>query len=118
MLVRKTHVQDAVTFLDTLYKKQSFGYYATSREYIEDNRIAEKSREDVADYIMSYKGLARFLRQHNSFRLVDLQEMRNIQRDEAQAIIEYLSDARMVTKKQAQILVSPILNEIIRDIKD
>lgn len=117
IIVKIAHVRDAVKFIDSLYKKESFGYYAVSAELRNDRRIAEKSKQEVSKYIQTHKGLVRFIRQHNSFRLIDMTEMLNIQKDEAQEIIEVLHSKRMVTKRQAQITVLPTLNTIVRKLK-
>lgn len=118
VVVKKAHVVDAVKFLDSLYKKSSFGYYSTSLEMIRDREIAVQSSKEVKKYLKERDGMGRFLRQHNSFRLTDLIEMRNMQKDEAQLIIEYLSEKRMIIKRQAQIVVLPVLNEILREMEE
>ncbi len=118
IVVRKSHVRDAVRFLDKIYTKTSFGYHTISMEATKDKEVALVSKREVRKYLLEHDGLSRFLRQHNSFRLTDLMEMRNMEKDEAKLVIEFLSDKRMITKKQAQIIVMPILNEILRKIKD
>lgn len=117
IVVTKAHVKDAVAFIDRVYGMTNFGYAELSAERLSDVRQAEKRRDDIRDYLKGKKGLAKFLRTNSKFRRPDLEEILNIQREEANAIINRLWDARMVRKENADVRVEPTLHALLREVK-
>lgn len=115
--VSKEHVEDSVTFLDMLYGMRGFGYLERSAEAIKDANEAWERRGDVKLYLYNKKGLAKFLRGAGKFRRQDLEEIMDIGRDEANAIISTLWEARMVRKVKGDIVVEPQLHELLREVR-
>jgi hypothetical protein len=117
IIVKQEHVKDAVEFIDRLYEMPSFGYAERSRERIRDVQEARDNRANVKKYLHERKGLAKFLRSVGKFRRQDLEEILNLSRDDANAIINKLWNARMVRKDMSDIRVEPMLHEILREVR-
>lgn len=117
VLVRREHVEDAVAFLDKLYSMRSFGYKERSQERIQDRLEAEDHRQYMERYLEKNPGLAKFLRSAGGFRSADVEQVMNIDRSEANAIVHTLWDKRMVRKERGDLLVEPTLHSILRSIK-
>lgn len=118
--VRAEHVRDAVTFMDYLYKQESFGYFQRSAEAIKDRRLGVESMDEVAQYLKTRPGLAKFLRSvPGGFRRQDMEDMLNYTREEATAVINKLWMARMITKRSGgDITISPLLHQLLREVKE
>lgn len=115
--VRPIHVKAAVSFIDRLYSLEGFGYADRSREIIADRRAARNPRNIAATrkLLEARPGLTRFLRAQGKFRRQDLEEILNIDREEANAIVSTLMTLKMVYKQKGDTLVMPTLNEILRE---
>lgn len=118
--VKVAHVRDAVTFLDWLYSRESFGYRQRSQEIIEDKRMAVAAMDEITQYLKTRVGLAKFLRSvPGGFRRQDMEDMLNYSKEEATAIINKLWVARMVTKQSGgDIRISPLLHQLLREVKE
>lgn len=117
IIVKRAHVRAAVQFIDRLYNMPGFGYAERSREIIEDARAAKRP-ENVKAARLALKrnrGLARFLRSQGKFRRQDLEEIMNIDREEANAIISELVELRMVYKDKGDVRLSPTLHKLLRE---
>lgn len=117
IVVRRDHVRDAVSFIDKLYEMSGFGYAERSKELIGDRREAEAKATDIKIYLYNKPWLAKFLRSAGKFRRQDLEEIGNVDREQANAIINTLWEARMVVKDKGDVRLSPTLHNILRESK-
>lgn len=116
IVITKEHVEDAVVFMDMLYGMPAFGYAERSRERIEDTAKAIASKDLISNYLLDRKGLAKFLRSNSKFRRQDLEEILNVDRETANAIINKLWEARMLTKEGFDNKVEPTLHSLLREV--
>lgn len=117
LVITPAHVKDSVVFLDRVYGMTSFGYKELSHERLSDEREARKRTKSIKEYLKENKGLAKFLRGQGKFRRQDLEEIMNVERVEANAIINRLWSARMVRKEGGDVRVEPTLHQILREVK-
>jgi hypothetical protein len=117
VLVKRVHVRDAVKFIDLIYSMEGFGYAERSRQIIEGRKEAEKHADRMKKYMYEKPQLAEFLRGTGSFRRQDLEEILNIDRDDANQIISFLWNCKMVRKEKGDIKVEPTLHRILREIR-
>lgn len=117
VVVKKAHVQDAVAFLDKIYNMPGFGYAELSRERIADRQEARAKRTDILKYLQGRRDLGKFLRSNGTFRRQDLEEILNVSREEANAIINTLWQSRMVYKMRGDVRVEPALHELLREVR-
>jgi hypothetical protein len=117
VLVRRMHVKDAVRFMDLLYKMEGFGYAERSRQIISERREAEKHADRIKKYMYEKSQLAEFLRGTGSFRRQDLEEILNIDKEDANQIISFLWSKKMVRKIKGDIKVEPTLHRILREVR-
>lgn len=116
VLVTRDHVKDAVAFLDQLYGMKGFGYAERSKELIADRREAENKAVDIKVYLYNKPWLAKFLRSTGKFRRQDLEEIGNIDREQANSVINALWEARMVVKDKGDVRLTPTLHNILREV--
>jgi hypothetical protein len=116
VVIKPAHVRDAVAFLDKIYSMRTMGYAERSREALEDARLAESYEGEVKQYLDSWQGLPKFLRMKGTFRRQDLEEILNMQREQANGIINKLWQSRMVRKEGQDVKVEPVLQRILREI--
>jgi hypothetical protein len=114
VIVRSCHVKDAVAFVDRLYGMRGFGYAERSREMLDARDEAEDNAKDIKSYLGRKPGLAAFLRGTGKFRRQDVEEVLNVDREQANAIISRLWDAKMIRKEKGDIKVEPTLHAILR----
>jgi hypothetical protein len=114
--VKRVHVHDAVAFIDALYRMTGFGYAERSREIIQDRVQAQKNAKKIKQYLKLKPGLAKFLRGAGKFRRQDVEEILNVDREQANAIISTLWDAKMVRKEKGDVKVEPTLHTILREL--
>lgn len=117
VVVRRDHVEDAVAFLDRIYNMPGFGYAELSREAMEDKAHAVAKRDSILAWLRGRQGLAKFLRSNSTFRRQDLEEILNTGREEANAIINTLWEARMVKKDKGDVRVEPALHDLLRKVR-
>jgi hypothetical protein len=118
LIVKYTHVRDATRFLDRLYSYDNFGYLRLSQRIQNNRQIARNSRRKVRAFLGEHHRLLEFLLdRRSSFRAPDLEEMAQMTRDEASFCLSTLSDAKMVRKEKAQIVIEPELNELLRQLE-
>lgn len=119
VVVLDRHVRDAVKFMDRLYQMPGFGYADISKEAIADIKEAARMSDDAKKYFVGNMGLAKFLRStHGAFRRTDVEDMLNMSREEANAMINTLWKFRLITRQGPNIRINPILHDILRDIRD
>ncbi len=117
IVVKREHVEDAVQFLDLLYDMPSFGYGERSREALADAAEAQVQYDEVKGYLRTQQGLSKFLRNAGTFRRQDLEEILNVSREEANAVINQLWGHRMVRKEKGDVRVLPALHDLLREVK-
>jgi hypothetical protein len=117
VIVTAQHVEDAVSFMDTVYSLDSFGYAERSRERLDDIAEAKSNVDATRTYLLERKGLAKFLRSNPAFRRQDLEEILNLDRDACNAVINKLWNSRMVRKEGANVKVEPTLHGILREVR-
>jgi hypothetical protein len=115
VVVTKEHVVDAVAFLDRIYSSPVMGYADCSREAFRDRQEAHAQADNVMLYLKGRVGLAKFLRTASRFRRQDLEEIMNIDRTEANGIINTLWECRMVRKEGGDVRVEPALVRLLRE---
>jgi hypothetical protein len=115
-VVTKEHVQDAVKFIDLLYNLRGFGYAERSKELIEDQKEAKRKARQIKVFLYNKPWLAKFLRSAGKFRRQDLEEIGpGVDKEEANAIINTLWEARMVVKDKGDVRLTPTLHNILRE---
>jgi len=117
IVVKREHVEDAVKFLDILYGMPSFGYAERSREALADVEEARTRNDDVRGFLLTHTGLPKFLRSTGTFRRQDIEEILNVDRQEANAVINHLWANRMVRKEKGDIRVLPVLHDLLREVR-
>lgn len=117
IVVTKTHVEDAVTFMNRLYEMPGFGYEERSHERLMDKAEAEERSEEIRTYLLERRGLAKLLRSNSHFRRQDLEEVLNVDREHANSIINKLWNSRMISKEGADNVVQPTLHAILREVR-
>ena len=117
IMVKDEHVRAAVEFIDSLYNMTGFGYAERSREIIGDRKEARRRKRGIKKYLADKPGLAKFLRSAGKFRRQDLEEIMNVDREFANAIINTLWEARMVRKVKGDIWVEPTLHDLLREVR-
>lgn len=118
VLVKKEHVEDTVKFIDKLYGASGFGYGALSEAAKKDLAIASDAYFDCKQWLVGVEGLAGFLKGMRKFRRQDLEDMLNMDRDQANMTINQLWNFRMVTRRGADVMINPLLHEVLREVKD
>lgn len=117
VIVKPSHVEDAARFMNVLYGMPTFGYRDRSKEVLADRYAAEQKKGDIEQYLKGRPMLAKHLRNQGKFRRQDLEELLNISREEANAIINTLYEARMVRRVLGDIVVEPTLHALLREVK-
>jgi hypothetical protein len=117
VIVTPAHVKDAVAFMNLIYNMPAFGYRERSKEMLSDRSEAENNKDKIREYLLGRKLLAKHLRNAGKFRRQDLEELLNISRDEANAIINTLYEARMIRRVLGDIYVEPTLHALLREVK-
>lgn len=117
VIVQPRHVKSAVQLIDHLYNMQGFGYGARSREVIERQRDAERPEtiEKARKVLLNYPGLDVFLRSSGKFRRQDLEEVLDVDREEANAIISSLYQLNMIWKDKGDVRLTSTLNRLLRE---
>lgn len=116
VIVKSSHVRESVKFLNRLYSMRSFGYAERSEEIIEDWRAAERNKKPAQAVLRKNPGLDKFLRSQGKFRRQDLEEILDIDREEANAIISELYALRMIWKDRGDVKLTPTLHKMLREL--
>ena len=103
--------------MDQIYSMPGFGYAQRSLEAIGDRNEARKNKVRIRRFLRDRPGLAKFLRSAGKFRRQDVEEVLNVDREEANAIISTLYEARMVRKLKGDIWVEPTLHDLLRRVR-
>lgn len=117
VIIKVEHVEDAVMFMNRVYEMPGFGYAERSKEVLHDREEAAQNYDDVKQYLIGRKGLAKFLRNTGRFQAKDLEAFMNMSRDEANAVVNTLWSSRMVRKERGDVVVEPMLHSLLREVK-
>jgi hypothetical protein len=117
IVVKKEHVKDAMTFIDHLYNMPGFGYGERSKEVLRDAEKATSLKTEIKSYLYEKPNLAKFLRNTSSFRRQDIEEVLNVDREQANAVISRLWESKMVRKDKGDVRVQPELHQLLRELK-
>lgn len=117
IVVGQDHVQDAVRFMDLLYDMPTLGYGERSRERILDKQEAEENKTAIREYLLTRRGLAKLLRSNGRFRRQDIEEVMNMDRSDANAVINHLYETRMIRKDGPDNVVEPTLHDLLREVR-
>lgn len=119
IVVTKEHVGCAVTFLDHLYGQQTFGYKEISRAARQKEREAIERMDQAMEYLHTRPGLGRFLADSGgAFRRQQMEEMLNLNREEANVIIQKLASWAMIRSQDWDYLIMPHLNTVLREMRE
>jgi hypothetical protein len=119
VVVERGHVATACNFINKLYSYDNFGYRRRSKRTLANQQKAKESRVEVARFLRENPRLLHFLLDRTgSFRAADLEEMTHMQKDEANTALGTLSDAKMIYKERAQIVIAPELHNLLRELED
>lgn len=119
VVVKQEHVEDAVEFIDQIYRSPGFGYGDLSDEANRDKVRAQEEVDSTHAYLVAKPGLAKFLRSISGhFRRVDLEDMLNMDRYEANATVNTLYKYRMIRREGANIKINPELHKLLREVVD
>jgi hypothetical protein len=117
VVVRREHVRDAVVFVDHLYAMPGFGYAERSKELLRDASEADDRRMEIKAYLYDRPNLAKFLRNTGKFRRQDVEEVLNVDKEQANSVIAQLWEAKMVRKDKGDVKVNPTLHDLLRELK-
>lgn len=117
VIVKVEHVEDAVKFMNIVYSMDGFGYAERSSELLNDREVAKQHYDDTKQYLVGRKGLAKFLRSTGRFQPKDLESFMNLDRAEANAVVNTLWNARMVRKERGEVVVEPTLHALLREVR-
>jgi len=112
--VESEHVEFAANFLDYLYAKPSLDYLGYSKEV--DHKLSEKAREQVKSVLKRYKSASLAMSDFGIFRLQDIEEAANIDKDEAKEITSVLIRHRLLDRDSRGYRKTPELIRILREV--
>lgn len=118
LVVKLAHVRDATNFMDKLYSYENFGYYRLSQRIKQNRKVARKNIGKVRLWLQENPKLLDFLlNRRTSFRAQDMKEMMGVDDSYVQYVLARLSDVRMIDKQMAQIVVTPELHKLLREME-
>jgi len=120
IVVRVEHVEDAMAFVDMLYRMDGFGYADLSKEAIKlDSKARDHSNlDEIKGFLQSRTdGLVGYLRGASKFKRIDLEEVLNLDRDEAKGLISTLHESGMIRTEGGFYYITGPLHEMLREIK-
>lgn len=117
IVVDHRHVDGAVKFIRRVYGAAGFGYAELSARARESRELGEGKAAEVAKWLREQGQLRQFLIDNPSFKRPDLEETLNMSREEANAVISHLWEARMLRKQAGTIIVQPVLHRVLRSEK-
>lgn len=114
--VEPEHVEFAANFMDYLYAKPSLDYLGYSKEV--DHALSDKDRENVKSVLYKYSNAALAMADFSIFRLQDLEEASNIEREEAKEITSVLIRHRLLDRDSRGYRKTPELIRILREVNN
>lgn len=73
VIVKKEHVEDAVDFLDDIYRKNNFGYFQYSKNLLRKKKNAQRSAPRIRAVLRDNQALLEFFASNSEFFSRDLQ---------------------------------------------
>lgn len=118
LVIKLAHVRDATNFMDRLYSYDNFGYLRMSKRIQQNRKTALRNVKRMRRWLTENPKLLEFLldRRH-SFRSQDLGEMLNVDSSYVSYVLGKLSEAKMIRKERAQIVVSEELHLLLREME-
>jgi hypothetical protein len=120
IVVKRQHVQSAVTFLDSIYGEQAMGYKAASDKIMENRKRAEKAKVEARKYLRANTSLVETLLAvgETDFRKRDFEEFGGVDRDDVAVVIPKLLGWRLITRKaRGYMAMEPALIELLRELE-
>jgi predicted HTH transcriptional regulator len=96
---------------------EGFGYAERSRQIISERKEADNTRKESRSTCMRSRSWPSSFAGTGSFRRQDLEEILNIDREDANQIISFLWSKKMVRKIKGDIKVEPTLHRILREVR-
>jgi MCM P-loop domain/Toprim-like len=119
LIVRKSHVHEAAWFLHSLYKKDTFGYHTLSERQRDTGERAARSMELSRRWLLENRMLVEFFqRTEGQFRREMIEQMLNLSREEANAIVNRLFTWGLVSPNGHAVKMNPALHQLLRDIEE
>jgi hypothetical protein len=122
VIVKQSHVSDAVRFLDMIYGMEAFGYLRHSRRAINARNQAEKFKKQTRRYLAEHKDDVRHTLLSiggNQFKTRDFEEMGAMDRVDAQVAVRTLLEWKMVRRlSKGMMRMEPALIDILKEIED
>jgi hypothetical protein len=120
LLVRKSHVDCAIVFFDTIYGKSASGYseYSAMKKSAEENVTPEKLQfieEYLSKWKLQRKELLRFLISNNTFDARGIQEHLGIVQTEAIECISKLSITNCIAKRGAYYVKNSAFTKYLKE---
>lgn len=112
--VESEHVEFASNFLDYLYAKPSLDYYGYSKEA--DHKITAESRQKIEAMLKKHRGASLAMGDFGIFRLQDIEEAANIDKEEAKKITSTLIRHRLLERDSRGYRKTPELIRILREV--
>lgn len=119
LIVTPAHVQFVAQFMDQAYRKESLNYYGFSQREGDDERISHEKRDEMKAWLLHtrQRGLLELLLRWDTFRAQDLEDQLALDKTEARVMIKKLSDARMISRDQANYKKTPTLIALLKTIR-
>src|ERR1044072_4451250 len=96
----------------------SFGYHHHSKRMTTWDKQARKNMGKAGRWMQAHHPrLIDYLRGEHHFRVQDLEEVLDESRPTANSIVSTLFEWRMVRKEQQNVVISPVMHELLRDMK-
>lgn len=122
LLVQKSHVEDAVRFLDMIYSQENMGYARKSRRTINAQKRAAERTAACRTYLEARRSSILHTLQGiggKTFRQNDFVQMGGMGADEANSAVRQLLDWKMVSRRsRGDITMSQELIGILRNFED
>ena len=122
LLVKSTHIQSAVQFLDLIYGRESIGYARKSRRAIAAQQKAQNASEAAKQWLIKRRSTAlHTLRMIGGrmFRQNDFVQMGGLEREEANGMIRQLLEWQMIeVRTRGEIAMTQPLINLLRELED
>jgi len=119
VMVRREHVHAATRFLHHLYQKETFGYFKMSERNRDQRRRAYANMDRAKSYLLENRMLIEFLQGvEGQFRRDLIEQMVNVTREEANAIVNRLFAWGLVSPNGYAVKMNPALHALLREMED
>jgi len=121
LIVRKSHVQAAVEFLDRVYSTDAMGYQQYSRRVLRNEATATGFMKQCRKYLKNNPELLDVLRGigGTTFRPRDFEEQAAMDRDSANMVVRKLVEWKMIRRLESgRMKIEPGLNRILKEMEE